>query len=193
MNDQNNDDLDLSIPDNFFSDSEEKPFTHCKVCEVDLTKVNIPYSIEKAFKRTPQGEDLTLFEIAICMNCAEKQSKKMSVASRSFIEKTTATKTFFKNRNKIWENGWRNHWNNKCIFTNNEIKNNEEYHIVGHFIGNKVMPRQAPFVIGEELIQYIQENLSLETKEEMDDFGQNFLGPDPRIAALLKDYQFVMV
>ena len=43
------------------------------------------------------------------------------------------------------------------------------------------------------MIEHIQENLSLETKEEMDNFGRQFLGPDPSLKALLEDYQFVMV
>jgi len=182
-----------SIPHSFHSDSDEKPFTMCKVCSKDLTKGDVPYSIEKAFKKTEEGEDLTLFELAICVPCAEKQSKKMSAASRAFIQETMMTQTFFERRSSNWENNWKDTWNKKCIFSDREVQNNEEYHIVGHFVGDRVIQGQTPFVLGPEILEYIQEHLSPETKEELDNFGNQFLGPDPRIAALLEDYQFVMV
>jgi hypothetical protein len=158
-----------------------------------LTQGDVPYTIEKAYKKTEEGEDLTLFELAICMPCAEKQSEKMSKASKEFIQKTLMTPAFFERRNSNWENNWQSTWNKKCIFSDYEVQNNEEYHIVGHFIGNRVIEGQTPFVLGPEVLEYIQENLSPETKEELDNFGKQFLGPDPRIAALLEDYQFVMV
>ena len=181
------------IPLAFHSDSEAQPFKSCKVCDLDLTDGRTPYSIEKALKRTSEGEDLTLFELAICMNCAEKQAQKMSKESKEFIEKTMMTESFMTKRQEIWENDWNKNWNRSCIFSNQAVKINEEYHIVGHFIGNRVLPNQTPFLIGKEMIDYVQENLSEETKGEMDDFGRQFLGPDPRIAALLEDYQLVFL
>lgn len=182
-----------TIPKKFYSDSEGKPFTKCRVCDVDLSDGKVPYSIEKAFKKTEEGEDLTLFELAICVHCAEKQGKKMSKDSRAFIQKTMMTPKFFERRNKMWGEKWQDKWQDKCIFSNTDISAHSEYHVVGHFVGNQVIEHQSPFVIGQEMLEYIHENLSLETKEELDQFGRQFLGPDPRIAALMEDYQFVMV
>ena len=79
--------MNLDIPKDFYSDSDEQPFRACKVCDCDLSEGNIPYSIEKAFKRVDEDTDITLFEIAICMHCAEKQSEKMSEESRAYIMK----------------------------------------------------------------------------------------------------------
>lgn len=186
-------DMSTNIPKDFYSDSDEKPFRECKVCKQDLTDGKTPYSIEKAYKKTTEGEDLTLFELAICIPCAQKQGEKMSKESRKFIEQTMMTERFFNRRNELWKNGWEEHWNKECIFSGKTLSNNEEYHVVGHFQGDEVLKGQPPFVIGPEMISYIQENLSPETKEEMDDFGGQFLGPDPKIAELLEDYQFVMV
>lgn len=185
--------MDSNIPHKFHSDSEEKPFKSCKVCDRDLSDGKTPYSIEKAYKKTAEGEDVTLFELAICIPCAEKQSQKMSEASRSFIEKTIMTERFFKRRHELWKEGWEAHWNEECIFSGESLSNNEEYHVIGHFQGDKVIQGQPPFTMGAKMIAYIQEHLSAETKEEMDDFGGQFLGPDPKIAKLLEDYQFVMV
>lgn len=185
--------MNNNVPIDFYSDSDEQPFSACKVCKQDLTDGKTPYSIEKAYKKTPEGEDLTLFELAICIPCAQKQSEKMSEDSRKFIEETMMTDRFFKRRHELWKNGWQERWNKECIFSGKPLSNNEEYHVVGHFQGTEVLKGQPPFVIGPEMISYIQENLSAETKGEMDDFGGQFLGPDPKIAELLEDYQFVMV
>ena len=184
--------MSFEIPTHFFSDADQKPFRSCKVCDINLSDGKVPYSIEKAFKKTPEGEDVTIFEIAICMNCAEKQAQKMSQASRSFLQKAMMNEDFIKKRSEMWE-GWNSKWNKKCIFSDKSPEVNDEYHIVGHFQGDKVIPHQSPFVIGPEMIAYIQENLSAETKEEMDNFGRTFLGPDPTIAKLLEDGKFVMV
>lgn len=184
--------MNFKIPKLFFSDSDKKPFRKCKVCEIELSDGKVPYSIEKAYKRTPEGEDITLFEIAICMPCAEKQSQKMSQESQQFLQKVMMNNDFMKRRMNLWKN-WEEDWNKKCLFSEKTPNINDEYHVVGHFRGNKVIEQQSPFLIGPEMIEHIQENLSAETKEEMDDFGRTFLGPDPTIAKLLEEGKFVMV
>ncbi|MDX1653096.1 MAG: hypothetical protein R3277_11420 [Brumimicrobium sp.] len=185
--------MSLEIPSDFHSDSDEKPFVRCKVCDRDLIEDQVPYTIEKAFKRTAEGEDVTLFELAICIPCAEKQSEKMSKESRDFLARALQGGDFFQKRQAMWNTKWRHDWKERCIFSDNEVSLNDEYHIVGHFQGNEIIPFQTPFIIGQEMIEYIQENLSLETKEEMDNFGKQFLGPDPSLKSLLENYQFVMV
>ncbi|PKR81460.1 hypothetical protein CW751_05240 [Brumimicrobium salinarum] len=185
--------MDLDIPKDFNSDADNKPFTACKVCERDLTKGEIPYSIEKAYKRIDEGEDVTLFEVAICMPCAEQQSQKMSKSSRAYLMQMMGGPEFFEKRKELWDSNWRENWKSACLFSNEAVKVNDEYHIVGQFQGGKLLPNMTPFVIGQSYIEAIQENLSFETKEEMDRFGQQFLGPDPTLKALLKDHQFVMV
>jgi len=185
--------MSLKIPNDFHSDTDEQPFVNCKVCDRDLTNEKVPYSVEKAFKRTPEGEDVTLFEIAICLPCAEEQAQKMSQESQQYLAKMMGNQEIMEKRGKRWDTDWRKNWKEACLFTDAPIQQNDEYHIVGQFKGGKLMQYQTPFVIGQEFIEKVQENLSVETKEEMDDFGDQFLGPDPRIKALMEDYQFVMV
>lgn len=185
--------MNLDIPNDFNSDSDDTPFTMCKVCDRDLHTGDVPYSIEKAYKRVDEGTDVTLFEVAICMPCAEKQSEKMSVESKAYMMKMMGGVTFFEKRQKMWDTEWRKDWKSSCLFSDEEIKLNDEYHIVGQFLGGKLLPQMTPFVIGQSYIEEIQENLSVETKEEMDRFGEQFLGPDPALRALMKDHQFVMV
>lgn len=185
--------MDLEIPKDFNSDSDDQPFTACKVCERDLSKGEVPYSIEKAYKRVDEDKDVTLFEVAICMPCAEKQAEKMSKESRAYLMQMMGGVAHIEKRQKMWESNWREKWKSACLFSDEEIKLNDEYHIVGQFMGDKLLPQMTPFVIGQSYIEAIQENLSLETKEEMDRFGEQFLGPDPSLRALLKDHQFVLV
>ncbi|HTO37979.1 MAG TPA: hypothetical protein VL021_06110 [Brumimicrobium sp.] len=185
--------MDLEIPKDFYSDSDGVPFVACKVCEMDLSDGKVPYSIEKAFRRVDEERDITIFEFAICMPCAEKQAQKMSKESRAYMERMLGGSGFMEKRSRLWGNNWRENWKNACLFSDEEVQMNDEYHIVGHFQGGKIIPQMAPFVLGNKYIETIQENLSAETKEEMDRFGKQFLGPDPTLKALLKDYQFVMV
>ncbi len=183
---------DTSIPENFHSDSDAHPFTACKVCSAALND-STRYVIEKAYKRLTDGEDVTLFELAICIACAEKQAQKMSSESRKTIERLMGSKDFFEKRQARWLSDWKSDWTDRCIFSDEEIQPNDEYHIVGHFKGTEILPYQPPFVIGQKMLERMQDELSAETKEELDNFGRQFLGPDPRLKILLEDYQFVMV
>lgn len=185
--------MNLEIPNDFYSDVDEKPFIECKVCHRDLSKGDIPYTIEKAFKRIDDERDITLFEIAICMPCAQEQSQKMSKESQKYMMSVLGDSSFLKKRQDLWEKDWRQNWKSSCIFSDDEIHVNDEYHIVGYFQGNKIIQNMAPFLIGQNVLEEIQENLSAETKDEMDHFGDQFLGPDPTLKALLGNHRIVFI
>lgn len=183
-----------NIPKDFYSDLDNQPLKACKVCEKQIAEGKDPYIIEKAYKRTEEGEDLTLFELAMCMNCAQNQANKMSEESRAFIQNTMMSESIMQKRAQLFSSDWESNWKKKCLHSSNEIKVNEEYHIVGHFLGEDILPGQPPFVMGQALIDYLQEHISTETKEEWDDFGKTYLGPtDPHLKALLEDYQYTLV
>lgn len=183
-----------NIPKDFYSDLDNKPLKECKVCQCSITEGKEPYIIEKAYRKTAEGEDLTLFELAMCMDCAQKQASKMSDESRAFIQNTMMNESIMQKRAQLFASNWEDNWNKKCLHSSKAIKENEEYHIVGHFLGEEILPGQPPFVMGQELINYLQENISTETKEEWDNFGRTYLGPtDPAIKALLEDYQYTLV
>ena len=115
----------------------------------------------------------------------------MSKDSRAYLASVMGNQDFFEKRQQLWDN-WEEEWKSNCIFSDKPVQENDEYHIVGHFQNGELLPQQAPFLIGQDMIEMIQENLSQETKDEMDRFGQHFLGPDPTIKALMEDSQFVM-
>lgn len=181
------------LPTMFHSDGEGKAFTHCKVCDIDLQQSHVPYTIEKAYQKQADGSLVTLFEIAVCMPCAQKQSQKMSKESRAFITQTLMNEKTLKKRKDVWENNWEEEWDKKCFFSNEETSSLKTFHIVGQFQNEAVIPGEAPMVIGEELLNYLQENLSKETKDEFNDFAKTHLGPDPHLAKLLEEHQFILV
>lgn len=183
-----------TIPKAFHSDASASPFTNCKVCDIDLLESQIPYTIEKAFRKQHDGTIITLFELAICIPCARKQAAKMSAESQSFLQQTLMREDVLRKRQELWEENWQTKWDSQCLFSDKQLNELEEYHVVGHFQGNEVVQGQVPFIIGQNMLEYLQEHLSKETKEEFDDFGRQHLGPDPTLAKLLEeDYQFILV
>lgn len=183
-----------TIPTSFHSDATGQPFTNCKVCAIDLTTSGVPYTIEKAFRKQHDGSTITLFELAICIPCARKQASKMSKESQSFLQQTLLTEDVLAKRQNLWNSNWQDTWKENCLFSENQLNDNEEYHVVGHFQNGEVIEGQVPFMIGQEMLEYLQEHLSKETKEEFDDFGKKHLGPDPTLSKLLEeDYQFILV
>lgn len=184
--------MNLSIPDEFNSDSDDQPFRNCKICNCDLTG-DVVYTVEKAYKQIDEERKITLFEVALCLPCAEEQSNKMSDESRQYMEKMMGGNGFMEKRHKSWDSDWRKSWKESCLITGEPVKLNDEFHVVGQFKGGELIPYATPFVIGQALLEEIQENLSFETKEEMDRFGEQFLGPDPSIRELLPDYQIILV
>ena len=185
---------DLSIPKVFISDASGEVFLNCKVCNRDLMSGDIPYSVEKAKRKMPdKGPDITLFEIAVCMHCAQKQAQKMSKASRLFMEQTLVSEKSKHKKQAMWDGNWQESWDKQCFYDENPIQDNEEYHVVGQFLGGQILNGFPPFVIGYDMLEYINENLSAETKEELDDFGNKYLGTDPKLALLLKDTRVLIV
>lgn len=182
----------LSIPQDFYSDLENSPFEQCKLCHTTFSDETL-YVIEKAYQKIADGPDVTLFEVAICFKCSEKQALKMSTSSRKKMEKIMGNQDFLAQQKEKWKGEWSPNWKDTCAITNHEISPNQEYHIVGYFKGSQIIPYQVPFVIGNEILEQIQENLSPETKEEMDRLGHEILGPDPTLKAILEEKQFILI
>src|SRR5690554_8090818 len=87
------------------------------------------------------------------MPCAEKQAEKMSKESRAYLMQMMGGVAHIEKRQKMWESNWRENWKSACLFSDEEIKLNDEYHIVGQFMGGKLLPQMTPFVIGQSYIE----------------------------------------
>ncbi|MEO9258319.1 MAG: hypothetical protein ABI207_08055 [Crocinitomicaceae bacterium] len=186
--------MENNIPKAFLSDSTREELRNCVMCDIDVYEHQIHYAIEKSFKRLENDQQVTLYEMLICEPCAIKMNEKMSVHSRQMIIDLFNKNKIQEKRIALSQEKWEEKWDKTCMFTGNETLKAKEYNIIGHFVGGKVLPGNPPFVIGEEILTSLQENLSLETKEELDNFRDEFLGPeDPILRILLQDATFVIV
>jgi hypothetical protein len=182
------------LPDVFLSDTHRAPMRHCKVCNVDVYETNAPYVIEKAIKILDNQQIVTLFELCICEKCAYAMNERLSSHSKKTIQQYYIDQKISEKRTALYAENWFEKWDKKCIFTDENIQHSKEFNIVGHFFKGEILPGNPPFVIGETAIQWMQENLSAATKEELNRFRDAYLGPDdPVLKALLKDSALILV
>lgn len=178
----------------FLSDATQEALRCCVMCDVDVIERHLPYAIEKSFKHTGDGEIITLFEMLICEQCAFKMNERMSVHSRQTIAEMFAQYKVQEKISAMANENWQDFWHQQCVFTGQATSNMSEYNIIGHFYEGEPVLNTSPFVIGSEALAMMQENLSAETKEELDNFRDQYLGPDdPVLRALLKESTFVLV
>lgn len=183
------------IPKEFFSDETGEAFTHCVMCNIDLTQSNVPYAIEKAMKRLDDGRVVTLFEMAICMNCGQQMHEKLSTSSRKvmeeyFLEIELPQKRMAVVNDETWEDTWKD----KCLVTGKSIDSAKEFNLIGNFLNGSMIEQLPPLAINGEVLEVIQEKLSPETREELDDFRDTYLGPsDPQLRALLSETQLIFI
>lgn len=186
---------DNSIPIEFYSDETGEPFTHCVMCSTNLSESNVPYAIEKAMKRLDDGRLVTLFEMAICMNCGQQMHEKLSETSKKVMEKYFLEIEFPQKRMEASNNeNWGDAWSKKCLITQTSIESTNEFNLMGNFLNGKVIDQLPPVAISSEILETIQDQLSPETREELDDFRDTYLGPsDPQLRALLSETQLIFI
>ncbi|UTW60923.1 hypothetical protein KFE98_12915 [bacterium SCSIO 12741] len=178
---------EVDIPADFHSYSEEGPFHQCQVCEKELLHSNEDYFIEKAMKRVNSTTEYVVYEYALCTSCAETLQEKMSEESRLAIKRymwMQANPMMLQQR--MEGNG---DWKEKagsCLIKGTPKEEVGEYTLCGYFRGNKLLVREFPYMISFEAMDEISELLSEETKDEMDDFKNTYLGGPPELEELFK-------
>ena len=184
-----------TIPNHFYSDETGKPFTNCVMCEIDLYANKIPYAIEKAMKRMDDGRVVTLFEMAICMNCGQQMHERLSTHSKQVMEDYFMKIELPQKRMKSAQNEeWKSTWDSQCLVSGKPIQQFSEFNLMGNFIGGNVIKKLPPMSISAEVLETIQDKLSPESKEELDDFRNTYLGPsDPQLKALLSETQLIFI
>ena len=76
------------IPKEFFNSETNTPFEQCLVCECDLMKETIPYSIERAIRHYPEMElKSVVFEYAMCAKCMKQMESELSEETKMAIMK----------------------------------------------------------------------------------------------------------
>ncbi|MEJ2544515.1 MAG: hypothetical protein P8Y99_10650 [Calditrichaceae bacterium] len=182
---------DLKIPKIFYSDASGKPFDRCLDCNKDLLKGNQEYVIEKAFKKYIDYEaNDTIFEYAICIDCAEKLFMSFSESSRKAIEgyfeqhvdieaqlKKAADSDAFNLNDHL----------NKCMIKSLPIEDLQEYQMVCYCRGDQISMLRPPYMISGEAADEVMQLLSNETIDILNRFSDEFLGLPPEFKDLLKD------
>lgn len=186
----------IEIPEVFHSTLTKQPFKECIMCQKNLHSSETHYFVEKAIRQYPNGSTDTIFEYAICMECSIKVRDTLSKESMQRIDEYFSNKIDLMSRwNKFTENdNYKfNNWVNNCIVTGKPIDELEEYQIYAHCEGQYMLFSLMPYIISSEVIEEVHGLLSAHTKEELDNFMDKYLGPDPEVKKLLKDHRPVFI
>ncbi|MBN1407298.1 MAG: hypothetical protein JW956_05895 [Calditrichaceae bacterium] len=182
---------DLKIPELFYSEASGKPFDTCIDCNKDLLRGNQEYVIEKAFKKYPDyNANDTIFEYAICIECAEQLFMSFSESSRKAIEEYfkqhVDIENQLKNLSKIDTFNLDDHLN-KCMVKGVTIENLQEYQMVCYCRGNQISIFRPPYMISGEAADEVMQLLSNATIDVLNRFTDEFLGLPPEFKDLFKD------
>lgn len=175
------------IPPVFYSAGEESPFTSCTFCQKELIISESHYFVEKAFKNYPeQGIQDIIFEYAICAECHQQMHSQLSQASRkainAFFQKHKQPQILSEDESNYPENYLR-----YCSLSNAKTTDLEEYQIIGEFQGSQILLSGLPIVLSGAMLDQVQELLSPETKEELDDFMDQITDLPPDLKKLFKE------
>ena len=168
------------IPDDFYSFETNAPFKRCIECDRDLLDGS-PYLIEKAFKNHVEyGVKDTVFDYAICMNCAEDLKDQMSEESLSalmqfFSERVDFQQQIMRNDRTPQENI------SKCMVSG--IPDNEcsEYQIHAYCVNDQISSAIPPYMISGQVIEEILPLLSKKTTDDLNGFFNKHFSPDPSL------------
>ncbi len=148
-------------------DHEGNPFLKCIECERPIQEME-NYLVEKAYQKYPKlNKEITVFEFAICMDCAIRRSGEMSEHSQRVMQEYL--KPY---QNKAFSEGDEM----KCLVTNKSVEETNSYQVSGLFSQGKPA---VFFVFSEEALEEINELISDETRDMMDGFIGNHFGVPP--------------
>ena len=167
------------IPSAFYSFETKTPFEHCIECEKYLLDEQTEYLIEKAVRNYPgyRATD-TVFDYAICIDCAENLRKDISSESWSRMLQ------YFQEHIDVQERMEMSHRDpivnlQNCLIKKTAIESCAEYQMFAHCKGTKLNMENPPYAISGEVIEEILPLLSTQTVDEMNGFFNKHFSPDP--------------
>ena len=178
------------IPEQFYSEESNEPLSHCIMCERYLLEDGTQYMVEKAMRRNPElGTESALFEMAVCLDCAEQQRSQLSTESLANIEAFFKENFRHQQRSAIdlVQGQQASDWLTNCSINGTDIEGETEYQLCGLCNGRQMVFGQLPYVLGGTALEALQDLLSEETKDEMNGFTDTYFGLPPELADLFKD------
>lgn len=187
----------IELPEMFYADATGEPLKHCVMCDKYLFDHGTPYVIEKAFRYNKKFDVRdTLFEYAVCFECYEKMSVKLSQESMAKLEAYFRSNADINSRRMQLiekEDFSLENWLGHCAIKGTDIKECNEYQVCCQCDGPHMLFTNLPMAISETALMEITEQLSAKTKDELDHFKDDFLGLPPDLKELFKDRNFVLV
>ncbi len=185
------------IPSVFYSDRDDKPFTHCISCDKYLLENGTLYVIEKAIKKYEKFKTTdTIFEYAMCLNCYHKVWESFSTASKTKMQDYFIRNASFDAKRKtLSETSVLNieDWLSRCIIKGTSVGEVSEYQICCQCDGKNILFGHSLFMISGEAVDEIANLLSNKTLGEIDGFvGEFFPWPSGLKKSLRDRPVFVM-
>lgn len=176
-----------SIPPIFWSDAEAAPFENCINCQCDLLSGEQPYMIEKAV-RGFDGEKVssTLFEYAVCINCAQEMNMKLSPQSKQRIEAYFRAHVNFQERFKRLHDQNDQAWLEECLIHQKGVSQDGECQLYALCQGNELIFHEFPYMIRAEALDEMMDLISAETLRQLDDFKDDLIDGPPELKELFE-------
>lgn len=170
---------DYDIPSDFYSFETNAPFERCVECDRFLLDDDTEYLIEKAVK-TYKGFDAkdTVFDYAICMDCAETLRKEISPESWQKIMGYFQENMDMEKRLEMM-NTHPNQNLQSCMIKGIDVNSCREYQVYAHCKGTKLNMQNPPYLISGEVMEELLPLLSEKTVDEMNGFFNKHFSPDP--------------
>ncbi|MEO9482883.1 MAG: hypothetical protein ABJG47_05530 [Ekhidna sp.] len=169
------------IPEDFYSFETNTLFERCIECDKYLLDEGTEYIIEKAVKNYEgyPAKD-TVFDYAICMDCAEQMRKQISKESMESMMRYFRDNMDVMTRLEMQEQSPEENLKS-CMIKRIEISNCREYQIYAHCKGGKLNMENPPYMISGEVMEELLPLLSNQTIDEMNGFMNKHFSPDPSL------------
>lgn len=174
-----------TIPKLFWSDLEGAPFKKCISCQEKLLESKQPYLIEKAVKGF-DGERInaTLYEYAVCLNCASQMNLKLSVSSRQRMEDFFQSNVDFEARLQHLKEVDDKEWLTECLVHHLPVNEEGECQLFGLCQGDQFIYKEFPYMIRMEALDEMMDLISAETLRELDNFKEELIDGPPELKEL---------
>lgn len=172
---------DHDIPKDFYSFETNTPFDRCIECDKYLLDDDTEYIIEKAVKNYEgYAATDTVFDYAICMNCAERMRKEISKESwesmMNYFQNNMDVMTRLEMQERSPEENLK-----VCMIKRTDVNDCREYQIYAHCKGHKLNMENPPYMISGEVMEELLPLLSDKTIDEMNGFMNKHFSPDPSL------------
>ncbi|MCB9192139.1 MAG: hypothetical protein H6603_02495 [Flavobacteriales bacterium] len=189
------------IPKEFFNSETDSPFSNCLVCNCDLMKETVPYSIERAIRHYPEMElKSVVFEYAMCANCMAQMESELSDETKMAIMKYFGENFNYHNRPQ-WSVQPENEeepeeavqpefniseWISNCAVKDLPRQELYEYTLCARCIGGKLIPEVAPYMISGQAQDDLVELFSNKSLGFLDGFTDKYFTGPPELKELFK-------